>query len=265
MKKSFDKDKASAILDSHQDEFFTGQQIYNWLLKHPDFIWQNPSLLLAGEVPRREFQSLSIEDFQKHLLDRFRHRLQASQTITRQILDVSRDITLMQGRVHEAILRLMAASDVVSLQEALQTDIPQLLELEAVAVLIASQELAVERQGLMRPLSQNDILTLMPRGKTVHLQDHIQGQASLYRERAGLVKSQALVSIQLSKTGHHHDSDPPSHLSINHEYPHSQVIIAFGARGADHFHPALATDLLVFMAKSIALALIPYYPVAASS
>ena len=219
------------------------RDVESYLRAHPDFLFRHPHLLINALAPSREFGDARIVDFQPALIKALRQQLSLTGELATEIVEAGRETSRQQARIHQAVLRLIEARDMTALHPVIAADLPLLLELEAIVILSSEDRLdnrsrAILRPTIFRPGQAALIHQLFPTARHIELQQDITGDPAIYgKEQACLVTSQALVHLR------HND------LSM---------VVAFASRDPGRFHPELATDLMVFLAR-VMVALIQKY------
>lgn len=208
----------------------TPEQVADFLRAHPDFLNQRPDLLTVLEAPGRGDLGDGVQDFQAAMIRRLRRQMEDATEVAQELIDTSRENLTSQSRIHECVLALLSASSFERLIEAVQTDLPMLLDIDAVSLCVES-----ENQNAFPVRS----VTLVPRGfvdrhlgqgKGMMLREDASGDPEIFGGAAPLVRSDALVRLSVS------DSAPPA-------------LLAFGSREAGKFHPGQATELVNFLTQ----------------
>jgi len=210
-------------------------EVETYLRDHPDFLVNHPdlvNLLLPPEAKRGD----GVVDLQRFMLERVRGDLTKLQTEQNEILATSRSNLTTQNRIHASVLAMLGATTLEHLIEIITTDIAVHLEVDAVALGFE----ALDRLPAGGNRSQlvvyfgNQSLEFVGGGKDVALFPDAPGDPQLFGGAATLVRSQALLRLQLRR-------DAPL------------GIVAFGSRTANKFHPGMGTELLTFLGKVVEL------------
>lgn len=215
----------------------TAQQVADYLRRHPDFLAQHPELL-NNATPGAPVRADGAVDMQHFLLKRAQGELRALQDAHADLVSTSRANLTSQKRIHQAALALLAAPGFPQLLEAVTTDLAVHLEVDAVALCVEAVEGAPNRvpMGGISILKPGTVDHLLGEGRVSLLRPYIAGSRALFGPAAGLVRSDALLRLDLG-----------SHA------PHG--ILAFGSRNEGRFQPGQGTDLLIFLAGILALAI----------
>ena len=209
----------------------SADEVETFLRDHPDFLVDHPDLvnvLLPPEAKRGE----GVVDLQRYMLERVRGDLSRVQTQQNEILATSRSNLITQNRVHASVIAMLGATTLEHLIEIITTDIAVHLEVDAVA-------LGFEALDRLPAGGNRSTLRILPRGavdryvganKDLSLIPDAEPEAQLFGGAASLVRSQALLRLQLRR-------DAPL------------GILAFGSRTPGKFHPGQGTELLIFLGK----------------
>jgi uncharacterized protein len=207
-------------------------EVESYLRDHPDFLLDHPdlvNLLVPPDAKRGE----GVLDLQRFMLDRVRGDLTKLQTQQNEILATSRNNLTTQNRIHTSVLTMLGATTLEHLIEIVTTDIAVHLEVDAVALGFEALDRlpAGGNRSQLRILPKGTIDRLVG-GKDVCLLPDTPGDAQLFGGAASLVRSQALLRLQLRR-------DAPL------------GIVAFGSRTPNKFHPGQGTELLTFLCKVV--------------
>lgn len=215
----------------------TAQQVLAYLRRHPDFLTQHPELLgsLTANAPMRADGAVDMQHF---MLKRAQGELRALQDAHADLVSTSRANLTSQKRIHQAALALLAAPGFPQLLEAVTTDLAVHLEVDAVALCVEAVEGAPNRvpMGGISILKPGTVDHILGEGRDSLLRPYVAGDRMLFRATAGLVRSDALLRLDLGSRA-----------------PHG--ILAFGSRNEGRFQPGHGTDLLHFLAGILALAI----------
>src|SRR5436309_2262347 len=86
-----------------------GREVVAYLRRHPDFLDRHPEALRLLRAPSRELGE-QIQDFQHFLIERLRRDMARVTVEHRTLIAASRGNLATQGRVHKAVLAILAAS-----------------------------------------------------------------------------------------------------------------------------------------------------------
>jgi len=226
-------------IDRTPDRPLRPGEIAAWLRDHPDFLRRNPGLLDRLQPPERDDLSGSgngVIDFQQAMVVRLRREVADLHAARDELVATVRANQKAQHQVQTAILALLRAPSFQHLIEAVTTDVPLLLEVDAVTLCVEHShpnEVAIPVQYL-QPLEPGRIAQLIGPRRQVVLRGSEPGAPDVYGPLAGLVASQALLRVVVG------ESSPP-------------VLLALGSRDPDHFEEGQGTELLQFLGEALGL------------
>ena len=215
----------------------TGSEVADYLRRHPDFLVEHPDLVRLLTPPAHD-RGEGVVDMQRYMLERLRGELGKLQESQNDLVATARENLSIQSRIHTAILALLGATTLEHLIEVITTDLAVHLEVDAVV-------LGFEALDRVAPGQQARGLRLFPRGRIdrllsgareVLLLADTPGDSELFGSAATLVRSQALLRMQLRR-------DAPL------------GVLAFGARDPQKFHPGQGSELLTFLGRVVELSI----------
>ncbi len=212
------------------EDGLSDQAVAAYLSAHPDFLTRHPDLM-ARLTPPPDGDDGRVVDLRTYLVQRLRTESDRLKQDRRALISATRANQNSQHRVHAAILFLLDAESFEQLIQIITTDLAVLLDLDVVG-------LVVESNGSDIPQVLISGVRVVPEGVVddwlsgmdVRLEGGIRGDARLFGPGAGLVRSQALLRLNVSS------ETPPCLLSL-------------GSREPDMFHAGLRTDLLSFLGR----------------
>ncbi len=212
---------------------FSPEDITAWLKNHPDFFQKYPEVLDAMAPPKQK-AGKGVADFQFYMVQRLKADRDEVLESTREIVENSRANMNSQARVHRAVLLLLEARTFEDFIRTITMDFAALLDVDIIS-------LAVETSGAVIPQITFSGVRALPPGRVAQLTDGqailleagISGLEEIYGGGARLVKSQALVRLDLA-------ADAPA------------ALLAFGSRDPSLFHPGQATELVSFLCQAVA-------------
>ena len=194
-----------------------------------DILDRRPELLnrLVPPIERDD----GVIDLQSFLLARLRGEVDGLRRQQRAIVSASRANHNSQNRVHAAILLLLDATSFEQLIQAATNDLPAVLGLDVACLLVEadSQDAPHAVRTGVQIVDRGFVARCME-GRSICLSAEISGDEAIYGEGAGLVRSEALVRLDISTNA------PPA-------------MLALGSRHADMFRSGLRTELLGFLAQ----------------
>ena len=208
----------------------TAEEIADFLTAHPDFLDAHPELL-AQLTTQATVRPDGVVDLQAVMVERLRGESTRLRDEQRSLISASRANQNTQNRVHAAILFLLDAESFEHLIQTINTDLSVLLDLD-VSVLL------VESDGRSLPHAEQSGVRIVDEGfadrylgsRDVALAGNVAGDEGLFGAAASLVRSQALVRLNVSSEA------PP-------------CILALGSREPDMFHSGMRTELISFLAR----------------
>lgn len=223
-------------------ESLSEAQIRAWLLAHPDFLKQNPDLLLALKPPAAQSGD-NVLDFQQHMLGHLQDHLREMKQRYEGLIVASRDNMSTQSQVHQAVLGIVRAQDLEQLLQMLTQDLVQYFDLDMVRLAMESpvaefyppqydekdySGLCFVDTGIVQELFGTEDVCLM----ASVMAEMTEPLRQVLQDCVGLIKSCALLRLHL---------------------PHTDraVALIFGVRHEGRFHPNQGVELLKFLAEVV--------------
>lgn len=208
------------------------EEIVAWLKANRDFFKENPAILEELEAPGVG-RGKGVVDFQQALVERLKADKSKANKLQKDLIDTFRANMNNQSRVHTAVLVLLEAETFEEFIETMTQDFPVLLDVDTVNLIIesTSREIPFVNLSGIRFARQGTVAKWLGTGDAL-LQANINGHEEIFGPGAGLVKSHALLRLEISP------STPAG-------------IIAFGSRNPDAFHPDQAIDQIGFLAQVV--------------
>jgi uncharacterized protein YigA (DUF484 family) len=209
------------------------REVVAYLREHPDFLDRNPDALKLLRAPTRS-TSDGVLDFQHFMLERLRHDLSRLQDEQKSLIATSRGNLASQSRVHKAVLAMLRAPNFEHLIQIVTTDLAVLIDVDVVTLGVESTAARMTRlpvQGI-HLLRSGTVDALLGPSRDALLSSCVQADPALFGAAAGLVRSQALLRLSISRSG-------PIGL------------MCMGTRKPDTFYPGLGTELLTFLARAL--------------
>jgi uncharacterized protein YigA (DUF484 family) len=209
----------------------TAAQVVDYLRRHPAFLMRHPELLDAQVAPGRD-RGERVLDLQQFMVERLRREIGRLRTDQDELLANSRDNLSTQARIHKAVLALLAADSFERLIETVTTDLALLLDVDVVMLCIERSAGRIDHAAIdgIQMLAPGAVDRLLGKGQDVLLRDDVRGDEEAFGAAAGLVRSDALLRLRVSRA-------TPAGL------------IAFGTRHPGYFNPGQGTELLGFLAR----------------
>lgn len=204
----------------------TAADIMGWLRENPDFLKKNPDAIDLLHPPKKGEQD--TVDFQAYMVQRLRTDREEILQSAHEIVESSRANMSNLARIHHASLMLLEAQNFEDFIRCLTMDCPSILNVDIMALAIESDSDIVPHIPItgVRALAGGSVDFLLP-DKKVRLDSNIIGEELIYGGGAGLVKSQALVRLDVAQ------DTPPA-------------LLAFGSRDPVLFRSGQGTELIGF-------------------
>lgn len=203
------------------------ETVIEFLQQNPDFLTRHPDLLDILSLPAR-IEGANVVDFHQLMVTKLRNDKQRSEDRQRSMIDNARANMTIQSRVHAAIVRLVESKNLDDLVEIVGNELSLMLDVD-VTTLGLEAEMSLD-------IANNNGVRLFPPGLIDHfmgdkdavLQANIDGDTNLFGPAARLVKSQALLR-----------------LNIAEGFP--EGLLAFGSRDPLLFAESQGTEFIGFL------------------
>jgi len=211
---------------------FTEKQAIEFLRENPDFFNKNPDILDNLIFPNEEYSN-GVVNFQSRMLEKLKADKSQAKAIHKEILENARANMSNQSRIQTAVLVAMEAESFEEFIDVVTKDLPPMLNVDTISFVIesTSDEIPFIKSDGIRFGKEGIVHKWLNTGDVL-LQSNIHGQEEVYGAGAGLVRSQALVRMEISER---------TPLGI----------IAFGSRDPELFQPNQAVDQVGFLAQVI--------------
>ena len=212
-----------------------GRDIVQYLRRHPDFLERHPEAVRLLRAPSREMDG-EVSDFQHFLIERLRRDLARVNVEHKTLIAASRGTLASQGRVHKAVLAILAATSFEQLLQTVTTDLAVLLDVDIVTIGVESSAAPAGKLTLhgIRLLKAGAVDALLGPERMLLLRANAPGEEVLFGAAAGLVRSQVLLRLSFGRNA------PVGLLCI-------------GTRQPGRFHPGLGTELLGFLGRTLGI------------
>jgi uncharacterized protein YigA (DUF484 family) len=174
----------------------SGADVAAYLAAHPDYLIENPKVVDGLSLPSRTGEG-NVVDMQHFMLQRLQGENTRLKGARDDLVTIARDNQSTQSQVHEAVLRIIQA----------QT---------------------------FEHLPKGTVEALLGIGKPVRLMAELEGDPELFGSAAGLVRSQALLRLEVSKQA-------------------PLGVLAVGSRRPDRFDPGQGVELIAFLARALSI------------
>lgn len=211
------------------------------ILRDPDLILEDPSLMQALLAADRRAYGRQVVDLRGVLVERLEERLDRLQDTHREVLAAAYDNVAGMNQIHRACLALLEPADFEGFLNVLTRDVAPILAVEVI-------RLALEIPGTasgagVGPGALRDAVVGLPEGgiddyltlgrnvapRAITLRRATAPLGDIYGEHARQVQSEALLRLDLGATG-------------------PVGVLALGAGDARRFNAEQGTDLLAFLA-----------------
>jgi uncharacterized protein YigA (DUF484 family) len=208
------------------------EDVIAYLRLNRKFFKEHPEVLEQLDLPGAE-TARGVVDFQTALLERLKADKQSAQKLQKELIDTARANMHNQNRIYTAVLVLLEADSFEELVSVITQDFPVLLDVDTVNIVIeaTSKEVPFINQSGIRFARQGTVKKWLGTGDAL-LQSNVDGQEEIFGPGAGLVKSQALLRLEISQ------NTPAG-------------ILAFGSRDPEAFHVGQAIDQIGFLAQVV--------------
>jgi uncharacterized protein len=211
------------------------RDVIAYLRRHPDFLERHPEALRLMHAPSRELGE-GVFDFQHFHVERLRQDVARLNLENRTLIAAGRGTLASQGRVHKAVVAMLAAGSFEQLLQTITTDLAVLLDVDIVTIGVESAAAPPGRLSVhgIQLLKAGAIEALLGPERTLLLREDQPGETALFGAAAGLVRSQALLRLGFGQGA-------------------PLGLLCIGTRQPGHFHPGLGTELLSFLGRVISI------------
>lgn len=221
----------------------TEEAVRAFLKEHPDFLKNNADLFAEANAPERNLGD-GVIDFQNFLVKNLQQDSKSLKQKYDMLVDFCRDNISAQSQVHKAALKLIRSRTLEQLLETITMDLMSLFDVDVVRLAIESDS-SEHYENFYGEQNYSGIVFVEPgivdyalgQKKNVLLVADIAkrepiGFEQIFVDCDALVQSCALLRLEL-------------------ELVNKQVILAFGVRYPDRFHPGQGVELLTFLAQIV--------------
>jgi uncharacterized protein YigA (DUF484 family) len=213
----------------------TAEDVADYLARHPEFLSTRPSLLATMIPPseHRDAPSTGIVDFQHFMVRRLQSDIARQAAEREEMIGYARTNLNLLTRIHACVLALLESRSFEQMIATITGDLAVYLDLDVAALMIegSSPDAMRIRRADIRVVQPGQIDAWMGR-KAVVLRGDIAGDPEIYGESAGLVRSEALLRLEVSR-----------HAPAG--------MLAFGSRSPDIFQDGQGTELVGFLARVV--------------
>jgi len=226
----------------------TAEAVRNFLVKNPEFITQNMELIVDSAVPERDLGE-GVVDFQRYMVKNLQKDSQQIKDRYDVLVDFCRDNMSAQTQVHQAALALMKIHSLEQLLEAITQDLLRIFDVDVVRLAMESDvpfdtSYGEQHYSGIVFIEPGMVDVVFDRGKPVCLISDCNetpppGFEQIFADCDSMIASCALLRLELETIGKH-------------------ILLAFGVRHKDRFHPGQGVELLRFLAQIVALQMDKY-------
>ncbi len=217
----------------------SAEQVREYLKKHPEFLKSNPDVVADLAAPERDLGN-GIIDFQHYMVKNLQKDSKALKSRYDVLVDFCRDNMSVQAQVHQAALRLIRTRTIEQLLEVLTLDLVNLFDVDVVRMAMESETQFDTSWGEQNYsgivfVAPGTIDAALGRKKNVLLVEDCTakppaGFEEIFSDCDQLIASCAMLRLELETVDKH-------------------VILAFGVRHKNRFHPGQGIELLHFLAQ----------------
>lgn len=210
----------------------TEKDVLAWLKANPTFIQRHPDIL-DHLTPPKENMGKGVADFQHYMVERLKKDRDTITETTRDLIEVSRMNMNNVTRIHEATLKLLEARNFMQFIQAITMDLGTILDVDLAVLVVetSGQDIPNMHASGIKVVPAGTITTWM-KNDTVLLQSDIQGSEAIYGGGARLVRSQAVLRVDISM------KTPPA-------------VLCFGSRDPEMFRDGAGTELVAHLARVV--------------
>jgi uncharacterized protein YigA (DUF484 family) len=225
-----------------KEEAITSDQVRDFLKQNPDFLKTNLDVVSDLSPPERDLGD-GIVDFQHYMVKNLQKDSKALKSRYDVLIDFCRDNMSVQNQVHHAVLKLIRTRNIEQLLEAITIDLLSLFDVDVVRMAMESETRFDTSYGeqhysgivFIEPGMVDAALT---KKKNVLLVEDCAktpppGFEQIFSDCENMIASCALLRLELETVG-------------------KNVLLAFGVRYKDRFHPGQGIELLHFLAQIVA-------------
>jgi uncharacterized protein YigA (DUF484 family) len=213
----------------------SGADVAAYLAAHPDYLIENPKVVDGLSLPSRTGEG-NVVDMQHFMLQRLQGENTRLKGARDDLVTIARDNQSTQSQVHEAVLRIIQAQTFEHLIQVVTVDLAVLLDVDAVTICVETGDTPIPKAYAsgIRALPKGTVEALLGIGKPVRLMAELEGDPELFGSAAGLVRSQALLRLEVSKQA-------------------PLGVLAVGSRRPDRFDPGQGVELIAFLARALSI------------
>ena len=216
--------------------------VREFLKAHPEFLRDNPDIVAGALPPERELGG-GVIDFQHFMLKNLQAGSKDLQSKYDMLVEFCRENMSVQSQVHHAVLRLIGTRNIEQLLEVVALDLVNLFDVDVVRLAMESDIIYDTAYGeenfsgiVFIPPGMVDS-ALGKKKKVLLVADcdsaRPAGFEEIFVECDDMIASCALLRLELQAV-------------------EKNIILAFGVRHKDRFHPGQGIELLGFLSQIVA-------------
>lgn len=221
----------------------TKEIVTEYLLANPDFFKKNPELVEKLQAPIAHHGN-NVMDMQHFMVGNLQNKLQNLKSKYEGLITSSRDNMSTLNQVHTAVIDLVKARDLEQLLEVITIDLMHLFGVDVVRLAIESETAELYENTYSEQnysgISFLDMGTCdkaLGKDREIFLvkdtrKEFVYGFDQIFIDCSQMIESCALIRLFLPVTNR-------------------KVILAFGVRHKDRFHPGQGVELLQFLGKIV--------------
>ncbi len=222
----------TVMTKSDDSRDITEEQVTAWLKRHPRFLSENPRMLDIL-LPPTENTGRGIADFQAFMIKRLKDDKNEVIASARELVENSRHNMHNQQRIYRAVLLLLEANSFEDFIRTITLDFASLLDVDIVSLVVETEGEVIPHVDIAGVrLASPGTVELLLSGSGVSLERGTRGMEQLYGGGATLVKSQALLRLDIG-------AGTPA------------ALLAFGSRDPNLFFPGQGTEMISFLGRVV--------------
>lgn len=220
----------------------TADQVRGFLRDNPDFLMKNPDIVGEAQAPERDLGDAVI-DFQHFMVKNLQKDSKLLRSRYDVLVDYCRDNMSVQLLVHQAALKLIRTRSLEQLLEVITLDLVSLFDVDVVRMAMESDmrldtSYGEENYSGIIFIDPGTVDAALGVKKNVLLVEDCSasrpaGFEQIFADCGDMIASCALLRLELETVGKH-------------------ILLAFGVRYKDRFHPGQGIELLHFLAQIVA-------------
>ena len=220
----------------------TAEQVRQFLKTHPDFLKKNPDVMDDVLPPEQDLGN-GVIDFQHYMVKNLQKDSKSLRNRYDVLVDFCRDNMSVQTLVHHAALKLIRTRSLEQLLEVITLDLVSLFDVDVVRMAMESDthfDTSYGEQNYSGIVFIDPGMTdaaLGPKKNVLLIADTDQeippGFDQIFSDCETMIASCALLRLEMETVG-------------------KNILLAFGVRYKDRFHPGQGIELLHFLAQIVA-------------